>query len=141
MSTTAAIASASAATTSVAETGQAPSVREVHFQDAWVSTTRPSWKREVRYIEAPDGIAAGQPLNVEVYARDLRGRPICNALVEVTLTLPDGQRTVSGRTSPLGHMSTRQLVPSGCKGKRCVVAVRVSRDDLEGLAYSTFVTQ
>ena len=52
--------------------------------DSVVETGRP-------LREPPDGITAGEQLAVEVYAIDPRGKPLCNALVEVTWELGDEQ--------------------------------------------------
>jgi protocatechuate 3,4-dioxygenase beta subunit len=111
------------------------------FQDIWVEPTSPTWWQDVQYVAPPSGIAVDEPLVIEVNATDQRGAPLIDALVEVTWQLDDEQFRSSNRTNALGRMTTRRLVPAACKGKRCVVAVRVTRDDLERLAYSAFVPQ
>jgi protocatechuate 3,4-dioxygenase beta subunit len=82
-----------------------------------------------------------EPLIVEVNATDSRGVPLIDALVEVTWDLGKERVLTSSRTNALGRATTRRLIPAACKGKRCVVAVRVARDDLERLAYSAFIPQ
>jgi hypothetical protein len=114
-------------------------VTKASFSDLWVTSASPSWRHEVQCVEAPEGVTAGELLAVDIRAVDPRGKPLGNALVEMTWQLPGETYRVSGRTSPLGRMTSRHLLPSECKGKRCIVAVRVTRDQLEGLAYCAFV--
>ena len=108
--------------------GRLDRVNDSVVETRWSTTVKP-----------PEGITAGEQLAVEVYAIDPSGKPLCNALVEITWELPGQRYRVYGRTSPLGRMTSRRLLPRGCDGKRCAVAVRVSSDQLEAVAYSTFV--
>jgi hypothetical protein len=109
------------------------------FRDIWAASTTPTWRQGVQYVQPPEGITAGEPLMIEVHAVDPSGRPLSNALVEITWELPGLRYQEYGRTNPFGRMSSRRLLPRESAGKRCVVAVRVSRDDLEASAYSAFV--
>jgi hypothetical protein len=110
----------------------------ISFRDLWGPTTRP-WQQDVKYVAPPSGIVVNELLTIEVNATDSRGAPLMGALVEVAWEL-DGKRFLStGRTNILGRVSARRLIPQGCKGKRCLVAVRVAKDQLGSLAYSAFV--
>jgi hypothetical protein len=111
------------------------------FQNIWVAPTNPNWWQEVKYVAPPAGIVVDEPLIVEVKATDAGGAPLIDALVEVTWQLDGDQFRSSSYTNALGRVTTRRLIPVGCRGKRCVVAVRVVRDQMERLAYSAFVPQ
>jgi hypothetical protein len=137
--TATALASATGTASSAENTEHPGMITKASFNDLWVTSASPSWRHEVQFVQPPDGITAGELLAIDLHAVDPLGRPLGNALVEMTWELPGETYRVSGRTSPLGRMTSRRLLPSGCKGERCVVAVRVTRDQLEGLAYSAFV--
>jgi len=135
------VASATAAEHAGSRASRATTAADLCMEDLWVTTNGPVWSREPRCIEPPGEIFAGQPLGVQVYARDSKGRLVCNALVELTWNLGGERTVVTTRTNGLGRASVRRFVPEGCRGKRCTIAVRVTQGGLEGLAYSTFVTQ
>jgi hypothetical protein len=135
----AALASAAGTVPSTTYSKHPERVTKASFNDLWVTSTSPSWRHEVQCVEPPEDVTAGELLAVDLHAVDPRGKPLGNALVEMTWELPGGTYRVTGRTSPLGRMTSRHLLPSGCKGKRCIVAVRVTRGELEGLAYCAFV--
>ena len=139
--TTPGVASATAAEHAGTRASRAATATELCMEDLWATTNGPMWSREARCIEPPGDIFAGQPLGVQVYARDAQGRLMCNALVELTWNLGGQRTTVTTRTNGLGRVSIRRFVPEGCRGKQCTVAVRVTQGTLEGLAYSTFVTK
>ncbi len=141
MGSGAAVASAADRGATAADSGHPGPVTRVSFQDLWDTTTGRTWEQEVQYLEPPAGITAGEQLLVEVYAVDRNGRPLSNALVEMTWNLGGEPHKVSGRTNPFGRMTSRRLIPLRCEGERCVVAVRVSRGQLERLAYSAFVPE
>ena len=141
MGSGAAVASAADRGPTAADSGHPGPVTRVSFQDLWDTATGRTWEQEVQYLEPPAGITAGEQLLVEVYAVDRNGRPLSNALVEMTWNLGGEPHKVSGRTNPFGRMTSRRLIPLRCEGERCVVAVRVSRGQLERLAYSAFVPE
>ena len=132
---------ATADTLSDRDTGILSRITASSFQDIWVEPTSLTRWQDVQYVPPPSDIACDEPLAVEVNATDLRGAPLVNALVEVTWQLGDEKSRASSRTNALGRTTSRRLIPSSCKGKRCIVAVRVTRDGLERLAYSAFVPQ
>jgi protocatechuate 3,4-dioxygenase beta subunit len=138
---TANTATAAEATLEDTDTGLPNRITAASFQDIWVEPSSPTWWQDVTYVAPPAGIVIDEPLIVEVNATDARGAPLIDALVEVTWQLDGEQFRSSNRTNALGRTTTRRLIPASCKGKRCVVAVRVTRDDLERLAYSAFVPQ
>jgi hypothetical protein len=134
---------ASALSTSAAgeDAGLLGRVTAASFRDIWVAPASPTWWQDVTYVAPPPGIVVDEPLIVEVNVTDSRGAPLIDALVEVTWDLGKERILTSSRTNALGRATTRRLIPVDCKGKRCVVAVRVARDDLERLAYSAFIPQ
>ncbi len=134
-----ALASATGTVSGAAYTEHPDRVTKASFRDLWVTSASPSWRHEVQRVEPPEHVTAGELLAVDLHAVDPRGKPLGNALVEMTWELPGETYRVSGRTNPLGRMTSRHLLPSECKGRRCIVAVRVTRDQLEGLAYCAFV--
>jgi hypothetical protein len=110
------------------------------FRNIWAPTS-PPWWRDVQYVAPPERVAVDEPLLVEVSATDSRGAPLIGALVEVAWEL-DGRHFRSvRRTNLLGRVSARRIIPSSCKGRRCVVAVRIAKGQIERLAYSAFVPQ
>jgi hypothetical protein len=141
MGATAEAASAPDTMAALTDTGTAGPLTKAAFRSIWVAEASPSWGQDVHYVAPPPGIAVEEPLLIEVNATDSAGQPLMDALVEVTWEL-DGQRyQSSGRTNALGRTTTRRLIPLNCRGKRCIVAVRVLKDDLELLAYSAFVPE
>ena len=111
------------------------------FQNIWTEPASPTWWQDVQYVAPPAGIVVDEPLIVEVSVTDPQGAPLVNTLVEVTWQLGDEQIRTSHRTTAGGRTTTRRLIPASCRDRRCLVAVRVVRDDFEGMAYSVFVPQ
>lgn len=95
----------------------------------------------VWYVEAPKGITAGEPLLVTVRGLQLDGHPFDDALVEISWRLGDATYRDVTYTDRYGNAEVNRELDPGCKGRECIVAVRMSRDDLQGLAYSTFVAR
>jgi hypothetical protein len=95
----------------------------------------------ISYLEAPEGIRAGQALRVEVRGFTEDGKPFSGALVEVSWDLGGARYKDFTYTSESGTADVTRRLDKSCQGKRCIVAVRIYRDDLQGMAYSTFVAR
>jgi hypothetical protein len=106
---------------------------------AWTSQDWLEWEAQVPRVPAPRGISAGEPLRVEVVAVGSAGWGVPDASVEITWILPDGQFQDDCTTGLFGHAVATRTLDASCRGKRCVVAVSVTRDGKSGQAYSAFV--
>jgi hypothetical protein len=92
----------------------------------------------VHYVEAPEGIKAGKRLHVDIRAVTTDGRPFAGAFVEVLWKLGSARYRDVTYTDDNGVTALNRVIDPACEGTRCVVAVRMFKDDLQGLAYSTF---
>jgi hypothetical protein len=95
----------------------------------------------VRYVEAPTTIRAGAPLRVSVHGTRLDGFPFAGALVEVTWKLGDAIYRDVTYTDGRGDVEVNRQLDAACKGKPCVVGVRMYQDNLQALAYTKFTAR
>jgi len=93
----------------------------------------------IGYVEPPRGVRAGGPLRVSVHGTRQDGTPFSGALVELTWQLTGSRYHDVTFTDSRGNVDVSRQVGSECKGKQCVVAVRMCKDGLQALAYTTFV--
>lgn len=107
--------------------------------DTWTSEDWREWEAQVPRVAAPPDVAAGEPLRVEVVALGSTGCGMPDASVEITWILPNGQFQDDVTTGMFGQAVATRTLASSCRGKRCVVAVSVSRDGAYAQAYSVFV--
>ena len=93
------------------------------------------------YVNAPSDIRAGEPLLVTVKGLQVDGHPFDDALVEITWRLGEATYRDVTFTDRYGNAEVNRQLDPGCRGKECVVAVRMYKDDMQGLAYSTFTAR
>ncbi|NTU72296.1 MAG: hypothetical protein HGB10_10845 [Coriobacteriia bacterium] len=93
----------------------------------------------VRHVEAPGDIRAGKPLMVSIHGDHRNGDPFAGALVEVSWEFGDERFRDVTYTDNRGVVDVRRDVPEQVRGKQCLVAVRMSRDGLQSLAYAMFI--
>jgi len=117
----------------------APSESAASTQCVWDAQDWHDWELEVPRVPAPPGITAGQPLRVAVRALGPNGQPLQGAYVEITWVCPGHQFQDAITTGMFGDASVTRTLGLACRGRRCVVAVTVSENDLQGSAYSAFV--
>jgi hypothetical protein len=109
------------------------------LQDFWDATGGP--KMRVRYVDPPPRIRAGAPLRVSVHARELNGSPSVGALVEVSWKLGEGFYRDVTYTDNRGNVDVERRIDKSCKGKQCIVGVRIYQGSQQGLAYSKFTAR
>lgn len=92
----------------------------------------------VHYIEPPRTIRAGAPLRVAVRGTKPNGQPFAAAFVEVSWKFGSTRYRDVTQTDSSGRVEVTRDVDDESRGKQCVVAVRMYRDELQGMAYTTF---
>lgn len=92
-------------------------------------------------IEPPDGIRAGALLAVDVICVDPMHQPLTSATVELDWLVGEQRFHDVEYTDKGGRVSFARVLGRDAKGQRCIVSVRVHKDDLQSFAYSVFTPE
>ena len=107
------------------------------LEDLWGVGT--GYHAGIHYIDAPGDIKAGEPLVVSVHGKLPDGRPFANATVEISWELGDARYRDMTFTDAQGNVDLTRRIDEASRGKVCIVAVRMSTEDMQSLGYAMLV--